>query len=103
LQKLILFFKWVVMHQKTRIVVQVDPQFTHSIFLRGEGVDGFSWEKGVAMKHEKPDEWVFETDTTFSNATFKVLVDDITYEIGENHPLYPGVSIRINPKFPRGS
>lgn len=88
------------MPKKTRIVVQVDPTFPSTIFLRGEGLSDLSWEKGVQLTHEKPDEWVFETDAPFSTAEFKVLVNDKTYEMGENHPLYPGASVRINPKFP---
>ncbi|MFC2049085.1 hypothetical protein ACFLR2_00210 [Chlamydiota bacterium] len=88
------------MPKKTRIIVQVDPNFPNEIYLRGEGLSDLSWEKGVQLKHEKPDEWVFETEAPFSTAEFKVLVNDNTYEMGENHPLYPGASVRINPKFP---
>jgi hypothetical protein len=86
------------MAKKTRIVVQI--QTNDSIYLRGEGLSGLSWDKGVVLKHTKPDEWVFETDQPFTSGEFKVLVNDATYELGENHPLYPGASIRINPKFP---
>jgi hypothetical protein len=87
-------------NKRTRIVVQVDAELLSPIYLRGEGVKGLSWEKGVELKHEKPDEWVFETDTPFAGGEFKVLLNDKTYELGDNHPLYPGASIRINPKFP---
>ena len=88
------------MSKKTRIVVQVASNFPSTLYLRGEGLSELSWDKGVQLKHEKPDEWVFETDDPFSTATFKILVNDKTYELGENHPLYPGASVRINPKFP---
>lgn len=88
------------MNKKTRIVVQVDPSFPNAIFVRGEGPSELSWDKGVQLKHEHPDEWVFETDTAFATGEFKVLVNDQTFELGENHSLYPGASIRINPKFP---
>lgn len=88
--------------KKTRIVVQVEEDFPSELYLRGEGVSGLSWEKGVHMKHERPEEWIFETDEPFSTGSFKVLVNDQTYELGENHTLYPGASIRINPKFPKG-
>lgn len=87
--------------KKTRIIVQVDSNFSKDLYLRGEGMAELSWEKGVEMKHERPDEWVFETDEPFSTASFKVLINDQTYELGDNHPLYPGASIRINPKFPK--
>lgn len=88
------------MANKTRIVVQLNADFPSPIYLRGEGLSELSWEKGIAMQHTKPDEWVFETETPFTTGEFKVLVNDTTYELGENHPLYPGASIRINPKFP---
>ena len=88
------------MPKKTRIVVQVDSNFPSVIYLRGEGFSDLSWEKGIELKQEKPNEWVFETDTPFSTAEFKVLVNDKTYEMGESHPLYPGASVRINPRFP---
>lgn len=88
------------MVQKTRIVVQVDDRFANAIYLRGEGLPELSWKKGVELKHANPNEWVFETDTSFSNAEFKILVNDDIYELGENHPLYPGASVRVNPKFP---
>jgi hypothetical protein len=84
----------------TRIVVQTDGQFPDTVYLRGEGLSELSWEKGVALKHAKPDEWVFETDKPFTSGEFKVLLNDQTYELGDNHPLYPGATIRINPKFP---
>ncbi len=53
------------------------------------------------MKQERPDEWVFETEEPFSTGSFKILINDQTFELGENHPLYPGASIRVNPKFPK--
>ncbi|MCH9625253.1 MAG: hypothetical protein S4CHLAM123_04230 [Chlamydiales bacterium] len=86
--------------KKTRIVIQVEKNKTDPIYLRGEGLAELNWEKGVVLKHEKTDEWVFETDQPFSSAEFKVLINDKTYELGESHPLYPGATIRVNPKFP---
>lgn len=85
---------------KTRIVVQMKDDFPNSLYLRGEGLTGLSWEKGMEMDHLTKDEWVFETDEPFTSGQFKVLVNDTTFEVGDNHPLYPGASIRINPKFP---
>lgn len=86
---------------KTRIVIQVDPNLSSSLFLRGEGVQGLSWEKGIELKHGQSDEWIFETDQPFETGEFKVLIDDTTFELGDNHRLYPGASICINPKFPK--
>lgn len=86
---------------KTRIVVQCDVGFANTVFVRGIGVPHLSWEKGVALKNVKADEWVWETEEPFNGGEFKVLINDKTYEVGENHPIRPGTSIRINPKFPK--
>ena len=88
------------MQGKTRVVVQVDNNFSSRLYVRGEGLSELSWEKGIELKHEKENEWVFETDTPFTAGEFKILMNDKTYELGENHSLYPGASMRINPKFP---
>lgn len=87
-------------NDKTRIVVHIEQHVTKSIYLRGEGISTLSWEKGVELNHQEPDEWVFETTETFLTGEFKLLINDQIYEIGESHILYPGASIRINPKFP---
>ncbi len=84
--------------EKTRIIVHIDS--TQPLFLRGEGVSSLSWDKGIELQHVKEDEWVWETDESFSNAQFKILLNDQTMELGDSHPLYPGASMRINPKFP---
>ena len=85
---------------KTRIVIQFDAGYPNTLFLRGEGIEGLSWEKGVALNNCKPDEWVWETNASFSSADFKVLINDTLFEEGENHTVHRGSSICINPKFP---
>jgi len=86
--------------EKTRIVVQCDVGFANSLYVRGEGIPHLNWEKGTPLKNVKADEWVWETDEPFKAGEFKVLINDQTYEVGENHPIHPGSSIRLNPKFP---
>ncbi len=39
----------------TRVIVQFDTGFPNSLFLRGEGIPGLNWEKGVELKNLKPD------------------------------------------------
>lgn len=85
----------------TRIIVQYDVGLNNSLFLRGQGLTNLSWDKGLELKNIKPDEWIWETDKPFSNCEFKVLINDNIYEIGENHSVIKGESIRINPKFPK--
>lgn len=83
---------------KTRIVVQMERE--GAPYLRGEGPSALSWETGVPLQQGKSHEWIFEIEETFSSGEFKVLINDQTYELGDNHRLYPGASIRINPRFP---
>ncbi|MEZ5315018.1 MAG: hypothetical protein R3E91_02235 [Chlamydiales bacterium] len=85
----------------TRVFIQFGQDVSKELYLRGEGIPDLSWEKGIKIKHISPHEWVFETNTIFSSGLFKVLINDEIYELGENHPIYPGASIRINPKFPK--
>ena len=83
----------------TTIVVKCNCGFPNNLFVRGEGVNGLSWNRGAPMKNVKADEWVWETSQQFNRAQFKILLNDKQYEVGENHTMECGVSIRITPKF----
>jgi hypothetical protein len=85
--------------EKTQIIVQCDVGFSNNVYLRGEGPKELNWSKGVPLKNVKANEWIWETDGRFQDGQFKVLVNDQVFELGENHKLSPGASIRINPKF----
>ena len=82
----------------TRLVVKYNCGFPNTLFIRGKGPK-LSWDKGVALKNVKDDEWVFETDESFTNMEFKFLVNDHTYELGENHRLTKTGSFHFIPKF----
>lgn len=83
---------------KTKITIKYDVGFNNMLYLRGKGAN-LSWERGIALKNVKADEWIWETDVPFSTAEFKVLINDKHYEMGENHPLTCGANIRYTPKF----
>ncbi|MCP5469334.1 MAG: hypothetical protein H7A36_02385 [Chlamydiales bacterium] len=88
------------MPDKTRIIVHIEgEEQPQQLYLRGEGAAGLNWEKGVKLTPQE-DDWIWETEEPFSAGEFKVLINDQTYELGSSHRLYPGASIRINPKFP---
>ncbi|MEI8364903.1 MAG: hypothetical protein WCF65_00655 [Parachlamydiaceae bacterium] len=82
----------------TQIVIKYDVGFNNHLFLRGKGAN-LSWEKGIPLKNVKRDEWTWETSTPFSSCEFKVLINDIHYETGENHKLNCGASVHYTPKF----
>ncbi len=83
----------------TKIVVKCNCGFPHNLFIRGEGISGLSWDKGVAMKNVKADEWEWITDKSFSNAKFKIVLDDRQFERGENHPVECGKQVVLSPQF----
>lgn len=83
---------------KTRITVRYDVGFPNQLYIRGKG-GNLSWDKGIAFKNTKPDEWVWETDTSFTQCEFKVLINDRIYENGENHVLNHGASLLYSPHF----
>ena len=82
----------------TRITIKYDVGFANALYIRGKGAN-LSWDRGVQLKNTKPDEWVWETDSTFNKGEFKVLINDKHYENGENHTLTPGTNVTYTPKF----
>lgn len=83
----------------TKIVVSCNCGFSNSLYIRGEGIKDLSWEKGTLMNCTKADEWVWETDTPFTHAQIKVLLNDKEYELGENHDVDCGKQVKIAPQF----
>lgn len=86
-------------HGATKITVKYDCGFHNKLFIRGEGVDGLSWDKGILMNCTKNDEWSWETDKHFKNAKFKILLNDSEYECGENHTINCDKSLCVTPAF----
>lgn len=84
---------------KTRILVQYDCGFGNTLFIRGEGISTLSWDSGTPMLNCGTSEWIWETDRPFSVAKFKVLLNDSTYELGENHAIGYGKEVTVLPAF----
>jgi len=85
--------------QKTSVVkVKYDTGFNNQLYIRGEGA-GLSWEKGLAMTNSGSTDWMWETKDKFSNCSFKVLINDETFENGENHNLQYGSNTQVIPNF----
>jgi hypothetical protein len=85
-------------YMHTKVIVHLSSQDAPP-YIRGEGPD-LSWDRGVPLKQLSEGEWFWESEKPFEAGSFKVVLDDKLYELGENHPLLPGSSTRINPKFP---
>lgn len=85
-------------HMTTKIKIKYDVGFGNTLTIRGQGA-GLSWEKGIPLKNVHRDEWIFETEKTFTEIEFKILINDKIYENGENHLLKHGSHIQYGPIF----
>ncbi len=82
----------------TQVRIHANVGFGNFLAIRGQGA-GLSWDKGVALKNLGADEWVWETDASFKDCEFKVLLNDQRYEEGENHRLKKGENMHYTPRF----
>lgn len=82
----------------TKVVINHNAGMNHNLFIRGNGA-GLNWKKGIQLRNNGPDEWVWETDAPFAECEFKVLIDDKQYEQGENHHIHSGGWLRFSPRF----
>lgn len=84
---------------KTRVLVKYNVGFENNLYIRGNG-GGLSWERGVLLKNVSPDEWIWEPSAPVTDCEFKVLINDVKYETGENHHVGGGKIVQYTPKFP---
>lgn len=82
----------------TTISAQVDVGFGNALFLRGEG-PGLNWEKGLLLNCVADTEWSVNLSGATSPLTFKFLLNDETWNIGENYTLAPGKVGTFKPEF----
>ena len=82
----------------TRVIVKFNAGYPNTLFIRGSG-SYLNWEKGVALKNVKADEWLWETTSPFTTVEFKILLNDKVFESGENHTVKFGSNVYITPKF----
>jgi hypothetical protein len=82
----------------SKVEVQCDVGFGNALYIRGSGA-GLNWERGIALKNTASDLWTWETDCAFDSCEFKLLLNDVQYETGENHFLVFGNTVRYTPRF----
>jgi hypothetical protein len=85
-------------YQVSRVEVEYDAGFGNQLYIRGEG-GNLSWEKGIPMTNVDATHWAWETKSSFESCMFKILLNDVQYEVGENHSLTCGGTLRYTPRF----
>lgn len=82
----------------TSIKVNFNCGYNNNLFIRGKGAS-LSWDKGIPLRNVKADEWIYETTVPFTACEFKILINDVQYEVGENHILRFGDTFEYTPIF----
>ena len=73
----------------TRIVAHVDVGWGNLLYIRGEGA-GLSWEQGVPMLCNNDTEWHWIAETEAGPISFKFLINDEKWALGENVTINAG-------------
>jgi hypothetical protein len=82
----------------TTITAQIDIGFGNALHIRGEG-PGLSWDKGLLMNCIADDRWSVELPESSRAIVFKFLVNDLTWNTGEDHSVAPGSNVTLVPTF----
>lgn len=82
----------------TTISAHLDIGFGNLLYLRGEG-PGLSWDKGVAMECVADDRWTLVLTESARPITFKFLINDEVWSVGEDYTAKPGVGVVLTPAF----
>ena len=82
----------------TTITANLDVGFGNAIYVRGDG-PGLSWDKGLVMDCAAVDKWTITISDAVMPIVFKLLLNDLTWCIGNDYTVEPGGSITIEPTF----
>lgn len=83
----------------TTITARINIGFGNTLHLRGEG-PGLSWDRGVPMECIAADLWRLNLGESARGYTFKVLVNDLTWNSGPDYTVASGAVVNVTPVFP---
>ena len=83
----------------TTITARINIGFGNALHLRGEG-PGLSWDRGVPMECIAADLWRLNLGESARGFTFKVLVNDLTWNSGPDYTVASGGVVNLTPVFP---
>lgn len=85
-------------HCQTQVIAKFDCGLGNSLYIRGEGA-GLSWDMGKQLANISANEWVWQSFAPFETCEFKLLLNDLHFEVGSNHSLKCGQKICLYLKF----
>ncbi|MDR2030261.1 MAG: hypothetical protein LBP65_02240 [Puniceicoccales bacterium] len=80
-----------------RICVHCDVGFGNTLTIRGNA-GGLCWCKGLPLCNRGADCWCWGSEKPLCGE-YKLLINDATWELGENHRFCPGEVQKITPSF----
>ena len=83
----------------TTITARINIGFGNTLHLRGEG-PGLSWDRGVPRECIATDLWRLNLGESARGFSFKVLVNDLTWNSGPDYTVASGGVVNITPTFP---
>jgi len=83
---------------RTTIAAKIDVGFGNALYIRGEG-PGLSWDKGLVLDCVADNEWSVTISDAVAPIVFKLLVNDITWNVGTDYSVEPGASVALEPTF----
>ena len=85
-------------HSKTVVEALIDVGFGNILYIRGDA-PGLSWETGVPMDCGGAESWSISMSDVTSSFEYKVLINDIHWESGNNNTAKPGSTTSTSPSF----
>ena len=83
---------------ETTLRFHADVGYGHAVFVRGSGYP-LSWERGEPATWEEGEVWTLRLAGVTGTLELKALIDDSTWEQGDNHQVEPGETLDAKPEF----
>ena len=87
-----------IISKNASVIAKIDVGFGNELFIRGES-GGLSWEKGLPMNCKANDEWHWESSSIKKPTSFKLLINDSEWSVGENETVTPSATCNTTPSF----
>lgn len=82
----------------TVITALIDVGFGNALYLRGEG-PGLSWDTGLALECVGDNQWTISLPASGKALTYKFLINDLTWSVGEDYVTESGAKVTVTPGF----
>lgn len=86
-------------YAQTKVIIHFDAGFGNTLYIRGD-MKPLDWSFGQKCENINASTWQFIMERPVSGyIEFKVLLNDLAWELGNNHVIPVGKTIEITPNF----